>query len=288
LDLLLENIQFRKTMKCLERNLGITAIHSIFKEIPTDQELAKSLHTAITKGNAKVIGDSTTPPETSIILDFTGQAYNLPKPNTDERCLMELLQLHNNVSTIMLRLDFSDKSHKQQLQQSLLQDLTSLQKIVLQIPYRAEHSVLHDALKSLVQSIIILATAHLEIQGAQLKFNGGRGVEVTKYNNSDEKSVKQCMLGHVVKITFTVSTSPEENWAVLYHPVFDKCSGGGEGLKELDPVQIGTLLTWRTKITRKGEEIPPPPSQKRKAKKKTDKEKRKVGRPSKKSRIVIE
>ena len=104
-------------MKCLERNLGITAIHSIFKEIPTDQELAKSLHTAITKGNAKVIGDSTTPPETSIILDFTGQAYNLPKPNTDERCLMELLQLHNNVSTIMLRLDFSDKSHKQQLQQ---------------------------------------------------------------------------------------------------------------------------------------------------------------------------
>ena len=162
-------------MKCLERNLGITAIHSIFKEIPTDQELAKSLHTAITKGNAKVIGDSTTPPETSIILDFTGQAYNLPKPNTDERCLMELLQLHNNVSTIMLRLDFSDKSHKQQLQQSLLQDLTSLQKIVLQIPYRAEHSVLHDALKSLVQSIIILATAHLEIQGAQLKFNGGRG-----------------------------------------------------------------------------------------------------------------
>ena len=264
-------------MKCLERNLGITAIHSIFKEIPTDQELAKSLHTAITKGNAKVIGDSTTPPETSIILDFTGQAYNLPKPNTDERCLMELLQLHNNVSTIMLRLDFSDKSHKQQLQQSLLQDLTSLQKIVLQIPYRAEHSVLHDALKSLVQSIIILATAHLEIQGAQLKFNGGRGVEVTKYNNSDEKSVKQCMLGHVVKIgqSYTIQFSTNVR-------------GGREGLKELDPVQIGTLLTWRTKITRKGEEIPPPPSQKRKAKKKTDKEKRKVGRPSKKSRIVIE
>ena len=51
----MENIQFRKTMKCLERNLGITAIHSIFKEIPTDQELAKSLHTAITKGNAKVM-----------------------------------------------------------------------------------------------------------------------------------------------------------------------------------------------------------------------------------------
>jgi hypothetical protein len=64
--------------------------------------------------------------------------------------------------------------------------------------------------------------------------------------------------------------------------------GGGKGLKELDPVQIGTLLTWRTKITRKGEEIPPPPSQKRKAKKKTDKEKRKIGRPSKNSRIVIE